>query len=62
MNEITRSLEILNNNKHAHWNITPDTIYHNENENWFIHDSYYVIGPNHQSNSYLNKEIFSHIK
>ena len=57
INELSKSLTLLEERGRAHWGISPSTVFVNSYNNYYIHDSLYVIGPNVKSTPSGNQRI-----
>jgi hypothetical protein len=59
LNEMSKALEILEESGRAHWGVSPETVYRNENMNYLVYDSVFVLGPDPTSKQLLRVETFS---
>jgi hypothetical protein len=55
LNEISKSLEILEEKNHASHYLMPENIWYNQNDNWFLYDGHYVLGSEYLDDFYQKK-------
>lgn len=49
----------MGEDERAHWSITPETVFLNNYQNYFLYDSYFVLGSDVSSNFVSTLEVFS---